>query len=178
MEPRTKLTDAQWQRLEPLLPGKPTDPGRTGFDNRKTVEGILWIARTGAPWWDRPPYFGKGNAGRRRFRRWVQSRVLARLLDALPEDLERQIVMVDGTFVKVQQHGAGPERGAFPGGEPARPSRRSQPGRTDHQTAGVDRWPGTTGSVPIKAGERRRRERTTCAIGGCILDGDPGSLGG
>ena len=47
--PRAKLTNAQWQRLEPLLPGKPTDPGRTGFDNRKTVEGILWIARAGAP---------------------------------------------------------------------------------------------------------------------------------
>lgn len=30
--PRAKLTDAQWQRLEPLLPGKTTDPGRTGFD--------------------------------------------------------------------------------------------------------------------------------------------------
>ena len=40
-QPRAKLTDAQWRRLEPLLPGKATDPGRTGFDNRKTVEGIL-----------------------------------------------------------------------------------------------------------------------------------------
>ena len=48
-QPRTKLTAAQWQRLEPLLPGKATDPGRTGFNNRKTVEGMLWIARAGAP---------------------------------------------------------------------------------------------------------------------------------
>ncbi len=86
----------------------------TNFDNRKTVEGILWIARTGAPWWDRPPYFGKGNAGRRRFRRWVQSGVLARLLDALPEDLDWQIVMVDGTFVKIQQRGDGPGKGGVP----------------------------------------------------------------
>ena len=37
--PHAQLTDAQWQRLEPLLLGKP-------------VEGILWIARTGAPWRD------------------------------------------------------------------------------------------------------------------------------
>ena len=48
-QPRTKLTDAQWRRLRPLLPGKPAAPGRAGFDNRKTVEGILWIARAGAP---------------------------------------------------------------------------------------------------------------------------------
>ena len=98
----TKLTDAQWQRLEPLLPGKPADPGRTGFDQRKTVEGILWIARTGAPWRDRPPYFGKWNTVHRRFRRWVQSGVFDRLLKVLPEDLDWQVVMVDGTFVKVQ----------------------------------------------------------------------------
>ena len=153
--PRTQLTDAQWQRLEPLRPGKPADPGRTGFDQRKTVEGILWIARTGAPWRARPTYFGKGNTGRRRFRRWVQSGVLARLLQALPEGLDWQVVMVDGTFVKVRQHGAGPERGALPGGQPASPSRRPQPGRTDHQTAGVDRWPRPAGSVPVKARERR-----------------------
>ena len=37
--PRAKLTAAQGQRLEPLLPGKATDPGRAGFDNRKTMEG-------------------------------------------------------------------------------------------------------------------------------------------
>ena len=112
--PRTQLTDAQWQRLEPLLPDKPAEPGRTGFDQRKTVEGILWIARTGAPWRDRPPYFSKWNTIHRRFRRWMQSWVFDRLLQALPEVLDWQIVMVDGTFVKVQQHGAGPEMGGVP----------------------------------------------------------------
>ena len=60
-QPRAKRTDAQWRRLEPLLPGKATAPGRAGYDNRKTVEGMLWIARAGAPWRDRPPYFGKWN---------------------------------------------------------------------------------------------------------------------
>ena len=108
--PLAQLTDAQWQRLEPLLPGKPTDPGPAGFDQRKTVEGILWIARAGATGRDRPPYFGKWNTGRRRFRRWVQSGIFDQLLQALPEDLDWQVVMVDGTFVKVQQHGAGPEK--------------------------------------------------------------------
>ena len=99
------------QRLVPLLPGKLADPGPTGFDQRKTAEGILWIARTGAPWRARPPYFGKGNTGHRRFRRWMQNGVFDRLLQALPEDLDWQIVMVDGTLVKIQQHGAGPEKG-------------------------------------------------------------------
>ena len=101
---RAKLPDAQWQRLQPLPPGKPTDPGRAGFNNRKTVEGILWGARAGAPWRARTPYFGKGNTLRKRFRRWVKSGVFARLLDALPEDLALRIVMVDGSFARACSH--------------------------------------------------------------------------
>jgi transposase len=42
----------------PLLPGKEGDPGRRGDDNRRFVEGVLWIIRTGAPWRDLPEYFG------------------------------------------------------------------------------------------------------------------------
>lgn len=126
--PRTKLTDAQWRRLEPLLPGKATDPGRSGFNNRKTVEGILWIARAGAPWRDRPPHFGKWNTIHKRFRRWVKGGVFARLLDALHEDLDRRIVMVDGTFAKVHQHGAGAEKGAAPLGKADKPKPSAKAG--------------------------------------------------
>ena len=112
--PRTKLSNAQWKRLEPLLPGKASDPGRTGNNNRKTVEGILWVARTGAPWRDLPPYFGKWNTVYRRFRRWVKSGVFANLLAVLQEELDLTTVMVDGTFIKVHQHGSGPEKGGVP----------------------------------------------------------------
>ena len=127
-QPRTKLTAAQGQRLEPLLPGKATDPGRTGFDNRKTVEGILWIARAGAPWRARPPYFGKWSAIHQRFRRWVKGGVFARLLDTRHEDLDLRIVMVDGTFAKVHQHGAGAEKGAAPPGKAAKPKPSAKAG--------------------------------------------------
>ena len=47
---RPRLTDAQWERIAPLVPGKEGDPGRHGEDNRKFVEGVLWIGRTGVPW--------------------------------------------------------------------------------------------------------------------------------
>ena len=43
------LTDAQWAKMEPHCLGKPTDPGRSGSDNRRFVEAVLWIARTGSP---------------------------------------------------------------------------------------------------------------------------------
>ena len=46
---RTMLSDAQWERVAPLRAGKEGDRGRTGEDNRRFMEGVLWIARTGAP---------------------------------------------------------------------------------------------------------------------------------
>src|SRR5712664_1640315 len=46
---RFVLTDAQWAKMEPLCLGKPTDPGRSGSDNRMFLEEVLWIDRTGSP---------------------------------------------------------------------------------------------------------------------------------
>jgi transposase len=46
---RYVLTDAQWAKMEPHCQGKLSDPGRSGVDNRRFVEAVLWIARTGSP---------------------------------------------------------------------------------------------------------------------------------
>lgn len=52
------LRQDQWERIEALLPGKASDPGRIGTDNRLFVEAVLWMARTGSPWRDLPEEFG------------------------------------------------------------------------------------------------------------------------
>ena len=66
------LTDAQWAKMDPHCLGKATDPGRTGGDGRLFLEAVLWIARTGSPWRDLPPRFGKWNSVFKRFRDWVR----------------------------------------------------------------------------------------------------------
>ena len=112
---RKMLTDGQWDRIAGLLPGKPGDVGRPpSQDNRTTLEGILWIARTGAPWRDLPAEFGKWNTVYQRFRRWTKAGVFAALFNLLAGELNLDIVMVDGTFVKVHQHGAGAPKGDAP----------------------------------------------------------------
>ncbi len=55
---RTILSEEQWDRIAPELPGKVGDPGATARDNRLFVEAVLWIAWTGAPWRDLPQEFG------------------------------------------------------------------------------------------------------------------------
>lgn len=56
---RYEISDENWERIKDLLPGKEGDPGRTAEDNRRFINGVLWIARTGAPWPDLPERYGK-----------------------------------------------------------------------------------------------------------------------
>ena len=86
---RFSLTDAQWAKMEPLCHGKSSDPGRAGGDARLFVEAVLWIARTGSPWRDLPPSFGKWNTVFKRFRDWVKANVFKLWRDNLCEKMRQ-----------------------------------------------------------------------------------------
>ena len=108
---RSVLSDAQWARVAPLLPGKVGDPGRSGADNRRFLEAVLWIVRTGAPWRDLPPELGNWNSVWRRFARWAERGVWERLFAALADDPDFEYVIVDATIVRAHQHSAGAKGG-------------------------------------------------------------------
>jgi putative transposase len=108
---RHRLTDAQWERIADMIPGKPGDPGRHGENNRGFVEGVLWIARTGAPWRDLPAEFGDWNAMWRRFTRWGERGVWAHILEQVSEDPDLERVIIDATMVRAHQHSAGGKGG-------------------------------------------------------------------
>lgn len=110
---RTVISDKLWQRIEPLLCGRPGDRGVTGKDNRRFLEGVCWIGRTGAPWRDLPRCFGPWNTVYRRYRRWaiagVWQRIGARVVPRRPaRGGARPCAMLDSTAVRVHQHGAPP----------------------------------------------------------------------
>ena len=108
---RCVITDRQWALIAPLCLGKKSDPGRTGGDGRLFLEAVLWIARTGSPWRDLPPCFGKWNTVFKRFRDWVKADVFKRIFDAVSEDPDMEFAMIDGTIVKVHRHGQGAKGG-------------------------------------------------------------------
>ena len=108
---RSVLTDVQWAKMEPLCLGKPSDPGRSGKDNRLFVEAVLWIVRTGSPWRDLPPAFGHWNSVYTRFRDWVKAEVWKRLFEAVSDEPDMEYAMVDATIVKVHRHGQGAKGG-------------------------------------------------------------------
>ena len=108
---RDLLTDEQWERIAPLLPGKEGDPGRSGRDNRLFLEAVLWLVRAGAPWRDLPPHFGKWGSVWKRFRRWAEKGIFERIFNELSADPDFEYALVDGTIVKVHRHGTGARGG-------------------------------------------------------------------
>jgi transposase len=104
---RRELTDAQWARIEKLVPGKEGDKGRHGEDNRLFVDAVLWIARTGSPWRDLPDEFGNWNSVFQRFRRWAKKGVWENLFKALVESPDFEYLIIDSSIVRAHQHAAG-----------------------------------------------------------------------
>jgi transposase len=96
---RHELTDAQWEKVKDLLPGKQGDPGRTAADNRLFVDAVVFVLKTGIPWADLPGRYGKHDTVYKRFDRWSARGVWGRLAEALGgPDLEE--VQLDSTTVK------------------------------------------------------------------------------
>jgi transposase len=103
---RYELSDEEWERMEHLLPGKEGDPGAHGEDNRRFMNAVIWVARTGAPWRDLPERFGKWDTVYQRFNRWSKAGVWARVFQALKfPDLEA--LLLDSTIIRAHQHAAG-----------------------------------------------------------------------
>lgn len=103
---RYELSEAQWIRVAPLLPGKSGDPGRTGSDNRLFVNGCLWVLRSGAHWRNLPERYGRWKTVHRRFSRWCHAGVWERVFEALTVDRDNKYLMLDSTIVRAHQQAA------------------------------------------------------------------------
>ena len=108
---RHDLSDATWAKIEPLLPGRRGAWGGIAKDNRRFVNAVLWIVRTGAPWRDLPPEYGGWSNTHRRFIRWRDAGVWERLLEACIDEPDMEWLMVDASHVKAHQHAAGARGG-------------------------------------------------------------------
>lgn len=106
MAKRCELTEAQWQWIADLLPGKARDPGRTAADNRLFVNGVLWVLRSGAHWRDLPERYGKWKSVHQRFARWAKAGVWERMFERLTADPQNEYLMLDTTLVRAHQQAA------------------------------------------------------------------------
>ncbi|WP_420711950.1 MULTISPECIES: IS5 family transposase [unclassified Streptomyces] len=119
MPVRLVITDAMWDRIEPLMPADPVRGGRWA-DHRRTFEAIAWKCRTCSPWRDLPEEFGPFQAAHKRLIRWVVDGTWARILAAVlavayADDDVGWTVSVDSTVCRDYQHSALSQEKGEPG---------------------------------------------------------------
>ncbi|MEU5234555.1 IS5 family transposase [Streptomyces anulatus] len=118
MSVRLVITDAMWDRIEPLMPTGPIR-GRRWADHRRTLEAIAWKYRTCSPWRDLPDELGSFQTAHKRLLRWAVDGTWKRILAALLEvaDAGDDIgwtVSVDSTVCRAHQHAAGARKKGIP----------------------------------------------------------------
>src|SRR5690242_12021205 len=101
---RYELADCEWVAIKPMLPNKPRGVPRV--NDRRVLNGIFWVLRSGAPWRDLPDHFGPYTTCYNRFLRWRRAGVWGRIIDALAVAHDAAVQMIDTSIVRVHQHGA------------------------------------------------------------------------
>jgi transposase len=90
--------------IKPMLPNTPR--GVLRVNDRRVLNGIFWVLRSGAPWRDLPSNFGPYTTCYNRFVRWRRAGVRARLMNALADAHDAAVQMIDTSIIRVHQHGA------------------------------------------------------------------------
>jgi transposase len=108
---RHDISDHMWSLLEPHLPGREGSWGGVAYDNRKFINAVFWIMRTGAPWRDLPPSYGDWKNTHRRFSRWRDKGIWEKLLEKIIDEPDYEWLMIDSSFIKVHPHATGARGG-------------------------------------------------------------------
>ena len=106
-----RVTDAQWAKIEPLLPRLPRNRrgGRPWIGNRAVIDGILWVLKTGARWGDLPNEYPSPATCWRRLKRWDEDGTWERIWRAFLTELDGrgrlawETAFIDGTFASAKK---------------------------------------------------------------------------
>lgn len=99
---RDELSDEAWSRIEAFVPGGRKGKRGPRSDNRRFVNALIFMARSGCRWRDLPELFGNFETVKKRYYRWVEAGVLDRVFQALAQEADLEWVSVDSTTVKAQ----------------------------------------------------------------------------
>ena len=102
------LSDEQWAKIEPLLP-KVRSRGRPWAENRRVLEGILWVLKTGARWRDLPKEYPSPSTCWRRLRQWEEHEVWLKVWRQFLAELDQRGKLdwsesfLDGSFAPAKK---------------------------------------------------------------------------
>ena len=103
------LSDAEWRRIEPLLPR-----GRKGahrVDDRRVISGIVHMLKSGSRWRDCPEVYGPYTTVYNRYNRWARAGVWLRIFETLAAKSPQSMQLIDSSIIRAHQHAAGGKKG-------------------------------------------------------------------
>jgi transposase len=101
---RHELTDYEWAAIKSFLPNKTRGVARV--NDRRVINGIFWVLRSGAPWRDLPENFGPYTTCYNRFNRWRRAGIWSGIMNALAARHDAAVQMIDTSIIRVHQHAA------------------------------------------------------------------------
>ena len=105
---RFELSDEEWGLLEPLMPKARKSARR---DDRKVMNAIFYVLRTGMPWRDLPERYGPYTTAYDRFNRWSRRGIWRRIFDTLAAKSRESLYLIDSTIVKAHRAASGAKGG-------------------------------------------------------------------
>lgn len=104
---RFDLSDEEWAVIYPLLPKGTRGPIRKAADDRRILNAIFYILRTGAPWADLPSLYGSHKTAYNRYNRWAKRGIWGEIFEALAASCKDSLIFIDSTIVKAHRASAG-----------------------------------------------------------------------
>jgi transposase len=89
------------RRIKPMLPNKPR--GVPGLNDRRVLNGIFWVLRSGAPWRDLPETDGPCTTCYNRFVLLAAAGVWDRIMEALTAAHDAAVQMIDTSVERVHR---------------------------------------------------------------------------
>ncbi|MGB3907346.1 MAG: transposase [Methanomethylovorans sp.] len=103
-----ELSDDQWKFIKPHLPPQPIT-GRKRADDRKVINGILFVLITGCRWGDMPDVYGSQATAWRRLKRWSEEGIWNKIMESLRNSAYQKgkfsfdTVCIDSSFIETKK---------------------------------------------------------------------------
>jgi mannitol 2-dehydrogenase len=105
------FSDAQWARIEPLLP---TDVrGMKRVDDRRVLSGIVHALKCGGRWADCAGVYGPKKTLYNRFVRWAERGIWEKIFTELASADEADRLFIDSSCIKAHRCAGGAKGGAW-----------------------------------------------------------------
>ena len=105
---RFDLSDKEWALLGPLMPWSRKS---ARADDRKVMNAIFYVLRTGMPWRDLPDRYGPYTTAYNRFNRWSRRGIWKKIFDRLASKSRDSLYLIDSTIVKAHRAASGAKGG-------------------------------------------------------------------